>query len=527
MEHSKKGFTEDAARAVLNELDAMRQRIIALHPHIELDTSSRAGGLNPNLPGSVMDGDEASKAVDDSANRAHVTPRASLNKRLNPIPNLRPFTPEPSLGGLHSDELQGMSAHKVRELVRKELLAEVRSRNASAASSRPTTQEISESLSKSETEIAAARRDSADRAVTRIEPLGPLRPTAEEHAGAASPYAGIDRGEESQRKDRVVHKPEQHNFMELLHLAPNKNKASQGRRESEGTVSDVFNNPAQVLTEDQMRAQQAREDAWEAEEKLWLQQAENAYGAFIHVALKDNIWKALAKCGPMLLASILVQAIFSFRLFQYLPDVRNICTKQALCAIPSDLQLSAVGVFITLMLNNVPSMFRAATISIKCAHRRNNLEPSKTNVVEIKISKLTRFAVFCLAVLTEFLTWSAIMTTGVLFILTSQTVELLIRSTVAIMFVQVASYFTLKLGVAWSRIAYDGNETSPAACRTWTRWCLRRAALRTSKKKSSISGSSFSLASSPVLLLPPRSRCAEKALLVVQVQGALVVCGET
>jgi len=93
-------------------------------------------------------------------------------------------------------------------------------------------------------------------------------------------------------------------------------------------------------------------------------------------------------------------------------------------------------VFITLMLNNVPSMFRAATISIKCAHRRNNLEPSKTNVVEIKISKLTRFAVFCLAVLTEFLTWSAIMTTGVLFILTSQTVELLIRSTVAIMFVQ-------------------------------------------------------------------------------------------
>lgn len=307
-----------------------------------------------------------------------------------------------------------MSAHDVRELVRKELLAEVRSRNASAASKRPTPQEVSESLT-------TANADSAE------EEEQPFQ------RESVSQGADSNAHEEGTRKG-VAHKAEQHNFMDMLHLAPKrKEQPAHVRRDS-----DDEDNPPQAmpLTEEQMRVQQLREDEREAEERMWLQQAENAYGAFIHVALKDNIWKALAKCGPMLLASVLVQAIFSFRLFQHLPDFRNICIKQALCSIPSDLQLSAVGVFITLMLNNVPVMFRAATISIKCAHRRNNLERPKSTVVDMRISWAKRAAIFVLAVLSELLTWSAIFTTGILFILTSRSVELLIRSTVAIMFVQ-------------------------------------------------------------------------------------------
>eukprot|EP00293_Proteomonas_sulcata_P016749 CAMPEP_0184295004 /NCGR_PEP_ID=MMETSP1049-20130417/6018_1 /TAXON_ID=77928 /ORGANISM="Proteomonas sulcata, Strain CCMP704" /LENGTH=341 /DNA_ID=CAMNT_0026603431 /DNA_START=115 /DNA_END=1140 /DNA_ORIENTATION=- len=182
-------------------------------------------------------------------------------------------------------------------------------------------------------------------------------------------------------------------------------------------------------------AQQAtpeeKEETDDFDEDAWAHCAENAYGAFIHVAHQSGLFAALMKCGPMVMASVLIQSTFSYELWRHLPTINDaVC----FCYIPPDLQFSAVCVFVTLMLNNVPNMARESAISViskefiteATEHQRHNLYGNG----------FKRFAIFFFAVFTEMVTWSGIMYSGVLFILTAPSVDLVIRSTVAIMFVQ-------------------------------------------------------------------------------------------
>lgn len=50
------------------------------------------------------------------------------------------------------------------------------------------------------------------------------------------------------------------------------------------------------------------------EDDAWVQHTQNAYGAFAHVAMQSGILKAVQMCGPMLMASILIQTVFAAQL---------------------------------------------------------------------------------------------------------------------------------------------------------------------------------------------------------------------
>jgi len=182
----------------------------------------------------------------------------------------------------------------------------------------------------------------------------------------------------------------------------------------------------------------------EIEERFWLSVTENAYGAFIHTALQSSVLRAILLCGPMLTASVVLQLIFSIELLLALPSIQHqkeeSCTNsgtsfdcvQPLCAIPSPLQIAALGVFMILMFNNVPNMYRHAQMALLTTRCKNG----SGQETEIEKPIHFRIIIFILGVMSEVVTFSAILISGSLFIITARTVDLVIRSTVAIMFVQ-------------------------------------------------------------------------------------------
>ena len=85
-------------------------------------------------------------------------------------------------------------------------------------------------------------------------------------------------------------------------------------------------------------------DMNDSDEYQWSQLNENAYGAFIHTALSQDTQTAFSKCLLPLVLSFCIQGVFSIELFLSLPDLYE--TTHHLCEIPSDMQLSAVFVFV-------------------------------------------------------------------------------------------------------------------------------------------------------------------------------------
>jgi len=189
----------------------------------------------------------------------------------------------------------------------------------------------------------------------------------------------------------------------------------------------------------------------------WVKVSGNAFGAFIHVGLQSGLTPALINCGPMVVASLLIQGIFAEELIsQHLPILTE---KEALtrvidriCWVPVKLQISAVLIFITLMFHNIPGMLQATRITLySIAHQGGEqcVNISEEDDIRTKdedssvprhpqplyVSSFSRQAIFVAAVLTEILSWGAILMAGILFAFTSETTDLVIRSAVSVMFV--------------------------------------------------------------------------------------------
>jgi len=188
----------------------------------------------------------------------------------------------------------------------------------------------------------------------------------------------------------------------------------------------------------------------------WVKVSNNAFGAFIHVSLQSGIWSAVIKTGPMVVASIMIQAIFSEELISQhiaavekhsdgshkLPNMVN-----QICWVPVKLQMSAVIIFITLMFGNIPGMFVAGRIALSSTHHKGGdgvdvgeMDGSENHDLETSVPLahvpfVTRLVIFVCAVLSEVLSWGAIMLAGILFAVTAKDVDLVIRSTVSVMFV--------------------------------------------------------------------------------------------
>ena len=198
-------------------------------------------------------------------------------------------------------------------------------------------------------------------------------------------------------------------------------------------------------------------DVADSSEYQWSQLNENAYGAFIHTALTQGLSAALAKCLLALVVSFCVQGVFSIELFLSLPDIYE--TTHHLCTIPSDLQLSAVFVFLIMMLNNTPDMWKALKIAsfARFSKRKTqfckseDLRPEKdmranevhsayfvqtgVTIQRMEYRKIERLLIVLLGCGTEVISWSMLLATGVKFIMTATNVEMVMRSTVSIVFV--------------------------------------------------------------------------------------------
>jgi len=120
-----------------------------------------------------------------------------------------------------------------------------------------------------------------------------------------------------------------------------------------------------------------------------------------------------------------------------------------ICNVPVKLQISAVMIFVTLMCSNVPPMFRAMRIALySMAHKGGDGEAvllkyssgkededGSTPAQALHVPGFRRSVIFLAAVLTEMISWSAILCAGALFAFTSETPDLVIRSAVSVMFV--------------------------------------------------------------------------------------------
>ena len=116
------------------------------------------------------------------------------------------------------------------------------------------------------------------------------------------------------------------------------------------------------------------------------------------------------------------------------------------------MQMSAVIIFITLMFGNIPGMFCACRLAFESTHHKGGdgedlgemdsttgrsvtSNHDMETAIPIRASMFRRSVIFVCAVASEIVSWGAIMLAGILFAVTAETVDLVIRSTVSVMFV--------------------------------------------------------------------------------------------
>ena len=152
----------------------------------------------------------------------------------------------------------------------------------------------------------------------------------------------------------------------------------------------------------------------------------------------------------MLMVSCGIQMVIAFQLF--VAHQEEVARLQVVCEIPFSLQMSAVMIFVTMMFNHVSEMWRGAQIILASTHhiggnggKIGDLEPLSDSEEEegsqsqqelrspIVAGSGKRLLIFVVGVVTEIATWGAILMSGVLWIVTSVDVDLVIRSTVAVM----------------------------------------------------------------------------------------------
>merc|ERR1719199_1292316 len=148
--------------------------------------------------------------------------------------------------------------------------------------------------------------------------------------------------------------------------------------------------------------------------------------------------------------SVMIQCIFAEELIsQHILTVqgKNARVAEMICWVPVKLQISALLIFLTLMFHNIPAMLNSTRLALCSTHHKGgdgkhvgsestehaNHDLDTVHAVKCALDK--RCVIFCIAVLSEILSWGAILLAGMLFAFTAETVDLVIRSTVSVMFV--------------------------------------------------------------------------------------------
>lgn len=184
------------------------------------------------------------------------------------------------------------------------------------------------------------------------------------------------------------------------------------------------------------------------ESHVWTCCSSNAYGAFIHVALQAGLMKAMTLTLPMVMVSTLVQAVFSFQLLWTHWNDFSLERQQAygaqLCNTPWIIQACATMIFATLMLNNVGGMWKAARLALFSTHHaggdgetmgKYKQEDMGNKVMPLNRNRVERLCIFVFGVFLEWATWGLLCVAGIVWINSATDVDLVIRSTVSMMFV--------------------------------------------------------------------------------------------
>jgi len=176
---------------------------------------------------------------------------------------------------------------------------------------------------------------------------------------------------------------------------------------------------------------------------IWKSVSDNAYSAFVSIALHDGLATAISQCGVLLIITVFIQLAFviqlNYSMFERglgepLTDRWYTWTFQAdalgFCGNGYAIWVAALTVFLLLMFENLPHLLQIYTITIYTREEKHKGRHRK-----IELSLLHRIIVLMLAFFFESIAWTILMDTGIRFILTAGTVEGLVRSTVALMFI--------------------------------------------------------------------------------------------
>ena len=186
-------------------------------------------------------------------------------------------------------------------------------------------------------------------------------------------------------------------------------------------------------------------DQEDLENGQWVSVSQNAYGAFIHVALQSGLLRACSMCLPMVGVSVFVQLVFSIQLFDaHRTDFDDF--GDDICRVYYLLHIVSVLIFLIMMLNNIPSMVMAGVITLASTHHKNGdgdaigeflqelemKQPSDEGQEDdeakpLNASMPARLTILLFAVLTEILTWGLILLSGVIWILTMPSTDMVIR----------------------------------------------------------------------------------------------------
>lgn len=214
----------------------------------------------------------------------------------------------------------------------------------------------------------------------------------------------------------------------------------QGEEETLGDSSKLSKRQSIRVAEDEL----ADGGGWDSDQS-WLQNNRNAYGAFVHVALQSGLGRAFSLTGLMLVTSMFVQTAFAKWLINtHWNDFT--AHQEDLCQVPFSLTVSASFIFITLMLNEASGMMNASLVALFSTHHVGgdgdtigamDDEGTHGDLVAMPIHHgvCERLIIFTFGAFGEIYTWSLILTSGLMWICTSSNTDLVIRSTVSIMFV--------------------------------------------------------------------------------------------
>jgi len=103
------------------------------------------------------------------------------------------------------------------------------------------------------------------------------------------------------------------------------NSSFHGETETRGARQLSEPNSVEGSVEKQEAGEEEQDDD---EEEDWVFCAKNAFGAFIFMSITSSLPSAIVKCGPMVLVSVLIQAVFSLELalsLNSLEDPEQVC----------------------------------------------------------------------------------------------------------------------------------------------------------------------------------------------------------